>query len=220
MKRIKHRPSPAMVVALLALLVALGGVGVAATGGNFILGQSNGATSKSSLTAKINDRALAITNLNTGASATALGLNVAAGRPPLIVNSSTRVANLNADKLDGADASSFLAAGGTAANSNLLGGQPSSYYLPVQGSVRQWTYAIAQLDLAGYSDGSKTATCPIGDYALGGGWSVATGDDPDFTIRQSAPTGPPIDGWNVIGRNTGNSHTITVFVWAICARVS
>ena len=35
--------------------------------------------------------------------ATALGLNVPAGKAPLTVNSDTRVANLNADKLDGRD---------------------------------------------------------------------------------------------------------------------
>jgi hypothetical protein len=77
-----RKPSPAMIVALAALFVALGGVGVAATGGNFILGQSNSAGSKTSLTAGLNDRALAITNMNTGSSATALGLNVSGGHPP------------------------------------------------------------------------------------------------------------------------------------------
>jgi hypothetical protein len=38
-----RKPSPAMLVALVALFVVLGGVGVAATGDNFILGQPNGA---------------------------------------------------------------------------------------------------------------------------------------------------------------------------------
>jgi hypothetical protein len=67
-----------------------------------ILGKANGADAKTSLTASgLDDRALAITNLNTGLSATALGLNVAANRPPLIVNSATKVTNLNADLVDG-----------------------------------------------------------------------------------------------------------------------
>jgi hypothetical protein len=110
--RPKRRPSPATVIALVALFVALGGVGVAATGGNFILGQANTAGAKTSLSAGMSDRALAITNLNTGGSATALGLNVDPSRPPLIVNSSTKVAKLNADKLDGADAGSFMVGGG------------------------------------------------------------------------------------------------------------
>jgi len=39
-----RKPSPATVIATVALFVALGGVGVAATGGNFILRQSNSPT--------------------------------------------------------------------------------------------------------------------------------------------------------------------------------
>jgi hypothetical protein len=37
------RPSPALIIALLALFVSLSGLGVAATGGNFLLGESNSA---------------------------------------------------------------------------------------------------------------------------------------------------------------------------------
>src|SRR4051812_42369153 len=43
--------SASMAVALLALFVALGGVGIAATGGNFILGVPNTATSPTELSA-------------------------------------------------------------------------------------------------------------------------------------------------------------------------
>ena len=58
-----RKPSPAMIVALLALFVALGGVGVAATGGNFILGQSNTATANTSLSsAVVGGKALQLTN--------------------------------------------------------------------------------------------------------------------------------------------------------------
>jgi hypothetical protein len=46
-----RKPSPAMIVALLGVFLGLGGVGIAATGGNFILGQSNTAGAKTSLTA-------------------------------------------------------------------------------------------------------------------------------------------------------------------------
>ena len=96
-----------MVVAVLALFLA-GGAGYAATGGSFILGQANTATSPSSLTASINDRALKLTNMNTGTGASALGLNVAPGHAPFLVGSSSgKVLNLNADKLDGLDSSNF-----------------------------------------------------------------------------------------------------------------
>jgi hypothetical protein len=103
-----RKPAPATVIATVALFVALGGVGIAATGGNFILGASNTAGAKTSLSTQVNGKALDITNTNTGASATALGLNVAAGHAPLTVNSQTKVANLNADQLDGLDSARFV----------------------------------------------------------------------------------------------------------------
>ena len=93
----------ANVMATLAVFLILGGMSYAATGGNFILGKSNTATSKTSLTAPIADKALTVTNNSTAAGASALGLNVANGHPPFKVNSGTKVANLNADTLDGSD---------------------------------------------------------------------------------------------------------------------
>jgi hypothetical protein len=102
------RPSPAMIVALMALFVALGGTTYAATGGNFILGQSNTAGNTTSLSAPLaGKKALQLTNTSTGAGATALGLNVASGHTPFTVNSGTKVANLNADKLDGKDSTNW-----------------------------------------------------------------------------------------------------------------
>ena len=81
---------------------------LAATGGNFILGQPNSASSTTSLTAPVAGKGLQVNNNSTGTGATALGLNVASGHAPLTVNSGTKVANLNADKLDGKDSTQFL----------------------------------------------------------------------------------------------------------------
>jgi hypothetical protein len=106
--RSRFRPNHGTVVAYLALFVALGGTTYAATGGNFILGQSNSAGNTTSLSAPLaGKKALQLTNTSTGAGATALGLNVASGHPPFTVNSGTKVANLNADKLDGLDSTTF-----------------------------------------------------------------------------------------------------------------
>jgi hypothetical protein len=100
----------ANVVSLGALFVALGGTTYAATGGNFILGQSNSASSTTSLTRTDANtgKGLQVTNTSTGTGATALGLSVASGHPPFTVNSGTRVTNLNADKLDGIDSGGFV----------------------------------------------------------------------------------------------------------------
>ena len=48
-----------------------------------------------------------VKNNNAGANDTALSLKVQAGEPPMKVNSSTMVANLNADKLDNLDSTDF-----------------------------------------------------------------------------------------------------------------
>jgi len=109
-----RKPSPAMIVALFGLFVGLGGVGIAANGQSLILGSTtNSATSKTVLTAPIDDHVLQLTNTNTGKNATALGLSVASGHTPFTVNTQRKVANLNADQLDGKDASAFLPSSGT-----------------------------------------------------------------------------------------------------------
>ena len=55
------------------------------------------------LTGSVAGSSLQIFNNSTDAAATALELRVASGKPPLKVNSTTKVANLNADRLDDMD---------------------------------------------------------------------------------------------------------------------
>jgi hypothetical protein len=84
------------VVGLSVILAAIFGVAsmaFAANGKPFLLGRTNFETAVSKLT-----------NRGEGP---ALSLNVKRGKPPMAVNSSRKVANLNADKLDGKDASRF-----------------------------------------------------------------------------------------------------------------
>jgi hypothetical protein len=127
------KPSPAMIVACLSLFIALSGATYAATGGNFILGNPNTATSTTALTANIAGKALQLNNNSTGANATALGMSVASGKPPIITNSSTKVANLNADKIDGRDANTLVRAAGaqTSATTEVLQTTTVSYGGPL-----------------------------------------------------------------------------------------
>ena len=93
-----HKPSRGVIVgtaiAAAALTVGIGGASYSATGGHFILGQSNAANAPSTL------------KNTTG---TALSLKVPASKAPLVVNSNTKVAKLNSDRLDGLDSTAFQA---------------------------------------------------------------------------------------------------------------
>jgi hypothetical protein len=102
----RHLTYANVMVTVLAFIV-LGGTTYAATGGNFILGQANTAGSTTALSSGTAGPAFKVTSTNTGF-ATALGLNVPSGHAPFTVNSSAKVTNLNADKLDGLNSTSFL----------------------------------------------------------------------------------------------------------------
>jgi hypothetical protein len=88
-----RRPSPAIVISLIALIFAMSGTAVAATGGAFLLGKSNTARS---VTGLANSRG------------PALSLSSAANKPPLTVSNSVRVPKLNASYLDNTPASGFI----------------------------------------------------------------------------------------------------------------
>jgi hypothetical protein len=105
MKRIEHRLSPATVIALIALFVALGGVGVAATGGNFILGQSNTAGATTALKSGVTTGpTLDLANIGGRAAAR---FTSDSNVQPFTVSNSTKIGNLNADRLDGIDSTGF-----------------------------------------------------------------------------------------------------------------
>ncbi|MBV8911046.1 MAG: hypothetical protein JOZ89_09820, partial [Gammaproteobacteria bacterium] len=105
-----RRPSPPLVVATAALFIALSGVAYATTGGTFILGKSNTATSLSSLS---------------NSKGTALSLTSKPGTPALNVSNGVQVPNLNASMLGGTPAAGFIhgygSVNGTGLNSTTAG---------------------------------------------------------------------------------------------------
>jgi hypothetical protein len=92
---------------VLALIIGMASMALAANGGNFILGQTNVATALTILggSAGADGPMLRIANNNADPNDTALELRVQSGEAPMTVNRDTKVANLNADKLDGLDSS-------------------------------------------------------------------------------------------------------------------
>ena len=83
-----------------ALVITGGGAAGAANGNPLLLGQTN--------------KASKITELKTGK--TPLKLTSKQGKAPLVVNSSKKVAKLNADKLDGVSSESFALVSGQTAD--------------------------------------------------------------------------------------------------------
>jgi hypothetical protein len=124
------------VVSVVSLLssAAVAGTGV---GGVFNLGKTNTVNATTTLTGATAGKQLQVTNTSAGTGATGIGITVASGKPPLSVNSSTRVNNLNASFLRGKTPSAFLAANGTAVNSTNLGGLPASGFVHGTGTVSQ-----------------------------------------------------------------------------------
>jgi hypothetical protein len=99
----------ALIAAVVSAFVAAGAA--VATTQTFVLGKTNTVDAGSTVTAGssgLNAKLLQLTNNNTGSSATALGLTTPSSRPPMIVSSQARVANLNADKLDGISSEGFV----------------------------------------------------------------------------------------------------------------
>jgi hypothetical protein len=88
------RLSPATVIAVLSLVVAMSGTAVAATGGTLLLGRGNSAGATTSVA---NDGAGPALSLRTAKSTT----------PNLAVSNSARIPRLNADLLDGMHATAF-----------------------------------------------------------------------------------------------------------------
>jgi hypothetical protein len=94
---------------ILAMILGVATTAFGANGDAWRLGQGNVATKITTLGGMlgVNGPMLRLINNNANANDTALDLSVQAGEAPMRVNSDTKVANLNADQLDGKDQSSF-----------------------------------------------------------------------------------------------------------------
>ncbi len=114
--------------AVASTIVLAGAAALAATGGNFILGQSNTATFTSGLSASLAaSSALDVSNPGGGPAASFESSTAAS---PFTVNSKKKVVNLNADMVGGKRASAFLPVAGTAADSDKLDGLDSTAFQP------------------------------------------------------------------------------------------
>src|ERR1044072_5893200 len=108
-RSVLKRTSPSLVISCVALFVALGSAGYAATGGSFLLGKPNSAGNPPPLTS--GTRGGPTLKVANSGGKPAASFTTKAGVSPFTVNRTAKVANLNADLLDGIDASGFVQAG-------------------------------------------------------------------------------------------------------------
>ena len=157
---------------MLALVVGVASAAFGANGNPWLLGRSNVATAITKLggTLGVNGPMLQLINNNADANDTALDLQVQAGEAPMTVNSSTKVNNLNADKLDGLDYTFF---------------------------ARTGTYRTESVPTTGLQLGDGTfkdvAWCDQGDILLSGG---PANIDKETDLLESFPSNPVTPGTN------------------------
>lgn len=159
-------------VTVLAVTVALvltsGSAALAASGGNFLLGRSNFATSATALAGQVRDAAQSALLVKNTGGGSALELKV--GSPavspeqktaaPMKVNSQVKVDNLNADELDGKDSSALW--------------DGSTYHVAVVGQSRANGPASASVE------------CDPGDEILNGGYGFNEMFDRDDTVKSTS----------------------------------
>lgn len=199
---------------VVALVLVMAPAALAANGQAWILGKSNVATAITKLAgaAGVNGPMLQLINNNADANDTALDLRVQAGEAPMRVNSTTKVANLNADQLDGQDSSAFLGVNQKAFDADRLDGQDASEF------VRTNTYVsespLGPGDALGDGTHKFVVSCQSGDRLLSGG---AANVDAESRLLESFPGITPDGTWTWSVRIHKNVHFDDFSAIALCA---
>ena len=133
-----------MLIAMAAVFL-VGSGAVIGAGTAFYLGQSNSSSTTTTLKGSTAGRELQVTNNSTNAAAAGLGISVTAGRPPIVVTSTTgtpgRAIGLDADKLDGIDSTGFVrSTAGSVSTTELAAGSVTSAKLSTQ-AFTSWRWS-------------------------------------------------------------------------------
>jgi len=188
----------AMVASL--TVVATAAVAGTSVGGVFNLGKTNSVNGSTVLSGSTNGQQLKVVNTNTGSSAAGIGIQTATNKPPLVVNSTTKIAHLNADLVDG---------------------QHSNAFVQGHGSVHGGAFTIPKGSSTGLgpvgSLGSLTARCGTNGFT-DAGVLFTTSQAEEGAILGAAQTGPTHLVFNAGGEaaNLGDraSELATLEVWA------
>jgi hypothetical protein len=192
---------------VIATLVVGAGVADASTGASFILGHKNTATSTTTLA---------------DSKGTPLALTAKKGHAPLKVNSSAKVAHLNADELDGLESNQLQRRVGQAcqAGSAIRGISPSGSVTCQKAGGGSGSFSST---VAAIASGVGIAYCPAGSNPISGGAVPdATGltDIPFIAASVPHATNGTFDGWEVIMSDSDGSYDGTGYVYATCTTAS
>ncbi|HEY2505107.1 MAG TPA: hypothetical protein VGI58_01205 [Streptosporangiaceae bacterium] len=168
------RPASLLVITL-ALIFGGTGLASATTGGSFILGRAN----SEATTAKLaNSRG------------TPLALSAPKGKPPLAVNRSALVGNLNANYVGGLSAGSLKVTGGdgfTDPNADVALGHDNFTAITSTGRLPAGTYYVTATALISLTSGDTGASCQVIKDGLG--QFVASGGSSGSGFVQAVETG-------------------------------
>jgi hypothetical protein len=189
-----HRP--ALVIACLAIVVSLSGVGYAASE----LPRNSVGTAQvrneAIVSSKIKDRSL-------------LRLDVAVGGLPAAPEGA------KGEPGDSGQRGEAGAAGpaGTRGQTGAQGPRGPS-------AASGWTFRTAEFSIPFHKPTTKAVTCPAGTKALGGGVTLEKEHSKFGKIRQSGPFGLGA-GWRATVTTAGSApHLAHAFVWVLCSFVS
>jgi hypothetical protein len=195
-----------VVTVLILVLVTAGTALAAAPGSPFRLGVLNTVQKVTRLVGGVASSMLRIVNTGTGA---ALELRVNAGAPPMIVNSTTKVDNLNADSLDGLNQSAFLRSDGQAVDADRLDGLDSSTFMGAD--VRTRESAQSTGTDAGGGTRYNDMSCNAGEVLISGGPANV---DNGSILLESFPFGATTWRARIDNNDTLDSFSVVV----LCAR--
>jgi hypothetical protein len=170
---------------MLAVVLGVGTTALAAVPGDpFKLGKTNTIDKMSKLVGNANGALLRIENEGSGP---ALDLQAEPEEPPMTVDSTIQVNNLNADQVDGQNADEFM---------------PGAIYTDTE----------QELGSGGGSTQVVLVNCDLGDKLLGGGGGSTSEED---TLVESQPLFGEF--WRVEVRDKGESGISNIVADAICA---